>query len=166
MGSESIEMKKAKYRIVFQTLVVAIAAMAVFRPVPIWAADAMIHLRNRMMPLYIQNIQIQYVQRNSGQEVLILLLTEQQKYMSFTFDQIRKVDIIKFVGYRKEAPVFQVDVHLVEAGHRMKMFLMPITMLSGLNHGVPWKYKLNLFQGYDDNVQNLKAIEFIQPSGQ
>ena len=154
-------MKKVMGRVAFHLLAAAIIAAAAVHPTPAGAADARVFLKNRMLPLYIQNLKIQFVQQRSGQESLILFLKEQQKYLTFGFDQIRKIEFTKFVGYRKQAPVFQVDLHLVETGSQMDLVLMPVTMFTGLNSGVPWKYKFSLDQGFESNAQNIQAIEFI-----
>jgi hypothetical protein len=151
-------------RIVFHLLAAAVVAAA-FHPTPAGAADARVFLKNRMSPLYIQNMKIQFAQQRMGQEALILFYKEQRKYMTYGFDQIRKVEFTKFVGYRKQSPVFQVDLHLVETGSKMGLSLMPVAMLTGINRGVPWKYKFNLDQGYEDNAWNIQAIEFVREPG-
>jgi hypothetical protein len=127
------------------------------------AAEARVYLRNRMVPLFIQNIEFHYAREYGSRQTAIFFIKEQRKYISFGFDRIRIMRILGIEGYRSGSPVFKLDLWLNEPGHGMVVQLIPLKMITGLNSGVPWKYKLYALSGYDDKARQIKKIEFIQP---
>ena len=144
-------------------LVIAALGFWAGKPEPAAAAEARVYLRNRLLPLFIQNIEFHYAREYGSRETAIFFIKEQRKYISFGFDRIRSMRILGIEGFRSGSPVFKLDLRLNEPGHGMVVQLIPLKMITGLNSGVPWKYKLNALSGYDDNARQIKKIEFIQP---
>ena len=130
---------------------------------PVGAAEARVYLRNRLVPLFIQNIEFHYVREYGSRQTAIFFIKEQRKYISFGFDRIHSMRILAITGYRSGSPVFKVDLWLNEPAHGMVVQLIPLKMITGLNSGMPWRYKLNALSGYENNASQLKKIEFIQP---
>ena len=127
------------------------------------AAEARVYLRNRLVPLYIQNIEFHYAREYGSRQTAIFFIKEQRKYISFGFDRIRSMRILGIEGYRSGSPVFKLDLWLNEPADGMVVRLIPLKMITGVNSGVPWRYRLNALSGYEDNARQIEKIEFIQP---
>ena len=146
----------------FIWLIVAIIGFSTVGPVPAAAAEARVYLHNRLRPLYIQNIEFHYARDYGSRESAIFFIKEQRKYSSYTFDRIRSMRFLGVVGYRRDAPVFKVDLWLDEPADGRVVHLMPLKMITGLNSGVPWRYRLKASSGYENNARQIKRIEFVQ----
>ena len=155
-------MNKIAHKSQFLLLIVAMMGFATVGSEPAAAAEARVYLRNRLRPLYIQNIEFHYAREYGSRESAIVFIKEQRKYSSFAFDRMRRMRILDIVGYRGDAPVFKVDLWLDEPANGMVVHLMPLKMITGLNSGVPWRYRLKASYGYESNAGQIKKIEFIR----
>lgn len=148
-----------------------LAAMLVLWPTGALATDAYLHLKNRVQPLYVQNVKMFYAGRWSGVEEAIIMRQDQLKYESYTFQRIRKIVIRGVSGFRNLHPVFRAELYLRETGHWIDVLLMPLQKISGTFSGRVWEYDMRIDYGHDENAPNFKEIVFVydgkeQNSGQ
>ena len=147
----------------FILLIAGILGLWAIGSEPAGAAEARVYLRNRLVPLYIQDIKFHYAREYGSRQTAIFFIKEQRKYISFGFDRFRSMRILGVEGYRSGSPVFKLDLRLNEPADGMVVRLIPLKMITGLNSGVPWRYRLNALSGYEDKARQIKKIEFIQP---
>jgi hypothetical protein len=147
--------KTAPFRLVF------LAAMLLLWPAEGVATDAYLHLKNRVQPLYVQNVKMFYAGRWSGVEEAIVMRQDQLKYESYPFQRIRKIVVRGVSGFRNLHPVFQAELYLRETGHWIDVLLMPLRKISGTFSGRVWEYDMRIDYGHDDNAVNFKEIVFV-----
>lgn len=128
---------------------------------PAMATNAYVQLKDRLNPLYITGLTIQYARMHGSISQAIIVLPEQIKYERFDLDQVRNVEFIQIVGERNMSPVYEAQLYLRTPGHWRKVMFMPIRELHGYHFGAPWSYPVDRGRGYAANANALQEIRFV-----
>ncbi len=144
------------YIILFVALVFASTDDAV-------AANAYLYFKNRINPLYIQNIEFYYYKSLIGNKSIVILLEDQGKYHEFKFERLRDIEFKRFIGARYLRPIFRIRIFLKENAHFLDASLMPLRKITGFYNGRSWSYNLTIVGDNYEKVMNVDKIHFVQP---
>ena len=147
--------------------IILFALIAIFISITIYAANGRIKLRDRLLPLYVTDIKLLYYGDITPIPVVVFSFKEQKfKYIKYSFDEIRKLEFVKVVGEKNFAPVYYIKVWLRKGGHFLHGYLLPITKIEGFHYRRKWDFPLEYESSYQENIFNIKEIEFEHKIGE
>ena len=131
-----------------------------FQSPPAQAIDAYLYLKDKMRPLYIQNIKFHFYKSHTGTEAIIVFIPEQGKYHHYAFDRLRDIEFQALAGSRNLQPIFKIRAYLEEKAHFLNVSLMPLSKISGIHKGRSWNYKLAITGDENEHAETLDKIHF------
>ncbi|GAB6162754.1 hypothetical protein JCM12298_19140 [Desulfothermus naphthae] len=144
--------------------IIWLIVVAMIIPKNSYSFDAYVFLKNRIVPIYVQNIKFYYATQTSGRESAICM--GRGTYMEFNFNKIRQIKFLKYIGARRNLyPVYRVKISFNESCSDMELTLIPLKMIYGFSQGTTWRYRLLFNEGYKTNIDNIKSIKFIHTLG-